>query len=285
MWDFDLGDLGGFDTGGFDLGFEDPNWSTFDVGNLGGDPGWNFDFGDPESDWTLSDIPSVDASGPWADAGRFQGVDSLDLGSQMQIHPWTAGQNLDPGPTPSGFHGVDSQGPPQDPTEFFMGESAPFSPTEADPTGELQARGISPEEAVYRANAEQMTAGPGGGVGQKLVDLKNQAVSLVSNKTYELMTGKTPDEIIQDLQNPNPTGAVRDIRSLYPDYSTDFDKLEHSYASYLMANRLGYYPALGIGGLKELTDIFGTGFSLDDLLADVRGANLVSGPRPSFPVR
>ncbi len=75
------------------------------------------------------------------------------------------------------------------------------------------------------------------------------------------------------VQLSNKVQPVKDhIAKFYPSVTFDTDKLDHYAVSLMLSQKSGREVAFGIGFLKEIMDIAGTGFSTEDLDADLAGA-------------
>jgi hypothetical protein len=75
------------------------------------------------------------------------------------------------------------------------------------------------------------------------------------------------------VQLSDKVQPVKDhIAKFYPSVTFESDKLDHYAVSLMLSQKSGREVAFGIGFLKEIMDIAGTGFSTEDLDADLAGA-------------
>lgn len=106
------------------------------------------------------------------------------------------------------------------------------------------------------------------------ISMFSRAPSFVSSAADWLsrqVTGQTPMEMAQAVrQNPTNSPQVSQIQRTY----SDMDKQLHAYASMLMAERFGRWPAWAVGVGKEALDFpFGQA-EYGDLVANMTGLNL-----------
>lgn len=254
MWpddfEFDLSGIndafsggGGGDWGGFDLGF-------------GGDGFDNFN-------WMPQDLPLPATIGLGANPMADLGVDAMPRGDMIFSDPWATSPTedfYDPMGAPRGgqLQGIDSFGPSNDPSEFFMNELPDGQPELQDTVAKM-----TPQEYADRVFARGEFAGPGA-VGPKMTaDYPYGATDAkdLANRYLEMSGG--------DLQRAN--GLAMAYRTGQYENDPMFRDAQH----YLLSQQyIRDYPGLGVATAAPIAGGYSLAKAGAQALPAPAGANI-----------